>query len=77
LAARRFLYKLPRTYVEVSPSGEGLHVWGRATVPTGRRVLVDGLSVEVYGVGRYLTVTGEVFTPGPLADLTAVVANIA
>jgi hypothetical protein len=40
-------------------------------------VVVDGLSVEVYGVGRYLTVIGTVFTPGPLADRRAVVANIA
>lgn len=76
-AARRFLAKLPRTYIEVSPSGEGLHVWGRAEVPTGRRVVVDGLSVEVYGRGRYMTVTGEPFAAGPLADLSAVVATIA
>jgi primase-polymerase (primpol)-like protein len=76
-AARRFLYKLPRTYIEVSPSGEGLHVWGRAAVPTGRRVVVDGLSVEVYGTGRYMTVTGKAFATAPLADLSAVAANIA
>jgi primase-polymerase (primpol)-like protein len=75
-AARRFLYKLPRTYIEVSPSGTGLHVWGFAEVPTGRHVTVDGLSVEVYGRGRYLTVTGEPFAVAPLADLSAVVANI-
>lgn len=76
-AARRFLAKLPRTYIEVSPSGEGLHVWGRAAVPTGRRVVVDGLSVDVYGVGRYMTVTGKPYAVRPLADLSAVVANIA
>jgi primase-polymerase (primpol)-like protein len=75
-AARRFLAKLPRTYIEVSPSGEGLHVWGRAEVPTGRRVTVDGLSIEIYGRGRYMTVTDKPFAAGGLADLSAVVATI-
>jgi primase-polymerase (primpol)-like protein len=75
-AARRFLYKLPRTYIEVSPSGEGLHVWGFAYVPTGRQLVVDGLFVEAYGTGRYMTVTGRPFTTAPLAHLTDVVASL-
>lgn len=48
---------MPATYVEVSPSGSGLHVWGFADVQKGRRVA----GVEVYGSGRYLTVTGKRF----------------
>lgn len=48
---------MPATYVEVSPSGSGLHVWGFADVEKGRRL--D--SVEVYGSGRYITVTGRRF----------------
>lgn len=49
------LASVPDTYVEVSPSGDGLHVWGLADVGRGRRC--EG--IEVYGQGRYLTVTGR------------------
>lgn len=48
---------MPATYVEVSPSGSGLHVWGFADVARGRRLDC----VEVYGSGRYITVTGRRF----------------
>lgn len=48
------------TYVEVSPSGDGLHVWGRAQLRGGRRVRVSGGgSAEVYGSGRFITVTAR------------------
>jgi primase-polymerase (primpol)-like protein len=46
---------LPATYVEVSPSGHGLHVWGFGDVTRGIR---SG-GVEVYGTGRFITVTGK------------------
>lgn len=48
---------IPSTYVEVSPSGRGLHVWGHADLVKGRRLG----SVEIYGSGRYITVTGQRF----------------
>lgn len=51
-----------RTYVEVSPSGRGLHIWGRAVVGKGFR----GAGFEVYDRGRYLTVTGERWADAPL-----------
>lgn len=71
--AAEVLARVPHTYVEVSPSGTGLHVWGRAQVPHGRR-LPQG--VEVYGTGRYIAVTGRRFgrCPSTLADLSEVVA---
>jgi primase-polymerase (primpol)-like protein len=50
---------LPETYVEFSPSGRGLHVWGFGSLNRGRRFVRDGMKVEVYGDGRYLTVTGK------------------
>ncbi len=61
----------PSTWVEVSPSGTGLHVWGYADV-CERRVGEAG-RCEVYGWGRYITVTGKRFrqAPAELADLTA------
>lgn len=53
--AAALLESVPATYIEVSPSGDGLHVWGFGTV--GKARVITG--VEVYGNGRYLTVTGR------------------
>ena len=46
-----------QSYTEVSPSGRGLHILVRATLPdhAGRK---QG-AVEVYDAGRYFAVTGE------------------
>jgi hypothetical protein len=70
--AQAILAALPRTYVEVSPSGTGLHVWGYGDVD--RAVVVrraDGGGVELYATGRYITVTGDRWADAPLrfADL--------
>ncbi|MGW6948969.1 bifunctional DNA primase/polymerase [Streptomyces xanthophaeus] len=67
------------TYVEVSPSGDGLHIWGRADVRQGRRIRrPDGTAVEVYGTGRYIAMTGRRHgsCPSILADLSAVIAKL-
>jgi hypothetical protein len=53
--AAELLAGCPDTYVETSPSGQGLHVWGFGTVVKGRK---SG-NVEVYGTSRYLTVTAR------------------
>jgi primase-polymerase (primpol)-like protein len=53
--ATDILANVPDTYIEVSPSGDGLHVWGLADIAKGRR---SG-GVEVYGSGRYITVTSQ------------------
>nr|WP_138906010.1 bifunctional DNA primase/polymerase [Streptomyces chryseus] len=66
------------TYVEVSPSGDGLHIWGRANVRHGRRIRrPDGTAVEIYGTGRYIAMTGRRHgsCPSILADLSAVVSK--
>ena len=48
------------TYVERSPSGQGLHIWTKASVIDGRRFKTpDGAEVEIYGEGRYMTITGN------------------
>lgn len=58
-----FASRMPRTYVEVSPSGSGVHIWGTAQLPySGRKVSVPGGVVEIYGSVRYLTVTGRPLT---------------
>lgn len=45
------------SYTEYSPSGNGLHIWIRADIP--KALKTD--RIEVYGWGRYFTVTGKVF----------------
>lgn len=66
------------TYIEVSPSGRGLHIWGRATLLHGRRVSLRGQPVEVYPSGRYITVTGHRFegSQSRLGDVSVVVAAV-
>jgi len=67
------------TYVEVSPSGDGLHIWGRADVRQGRRIRrPDGTAVEVYGTGRYIAMTGRRHgdTPSILANVSDVVRRL-
>lgn len=56
--AQAIIDMVPATYVEVSPSGDGLHVWGYGELERGRRIRVDGGMVEAYATARYLTVTG-------------------
>ena len=65
--AQVILAETAGAYVEVSPSGDGLHVWGRAPERKGRKTP----GFEVYSVGRFMTVTGRVFRPGGLPDLSA------
>jgi hypothetical protein len=45
------------TYVEVSPSGTGLHLIGRGVLPSGGK---RRGGIEVYDRGRYFTITGDV-----------------
>ncbi|MET7607446.1 hypothetical protein ABZS96_34265 [Streptomyces avermitilis] len=64
------------TWVEVSTSGDGLHVWGRGALPgdAGRRLRLGAGTVEVYGTARYVAVTGRTFGDAPqrLGDLSEV-----
>lgn len=72
--AQVLIDSLPNTYIEVSPSGNGLHIWGYAALSKGRRFDRNGLSVEVYPNGRYLTVTGNALIRAPFQalDLAAI-----
>lgn len=75
--AQAVLDAAPNTYIEVSPSGDGLHVWGLLPEGPGR-VLRGGRNVEVYSVGRYMTVTGKRWgsCPTRLSDLSDMVASL-
>jgi primase-polymerase (primpol)-like protein len=76
--ARRIVDSLPATYIEISPSGSGLHIWGRAQVGRGRKIRRGESAIEVYDRGRYITVTRRPFegAPSTLADLSRVVADL-
>jgi hypothetical protein len=46
------------SYAETSPSGQGLHVWARGSIPVaGRKITV--LDIEVYASARFMTCTGQ------------------
>ena len=64
--AREVLARVPGAYVEISPSGRGLHIWGVAPEQPGRRQI----AYEAYSTGRYITVTGRVYQRGKLVDLS-------
>jgi primase-polymerase (primpol)-like protein len=75
--AQKILDRCPSTYVEVSMSGNGLHVFGLLGPGPGRgQHGSDG--VEWYSTGRYIAVTGDRFAGSTtrLADLAGVVATL-
>ncbi|MGC9543605.1 DNA primase [Streptomyces sp. UG1] len=77
--AREILERCPATYVEVSVSGEGLHLWGRGRIGRGRRIRwPDGAHIEIYSAERFI-VLGERYRHAPLhlADLSDLVAELA
>lgn len=68
--AREFVTLLD-SYTEVSPSGCGLHVIIKASLPADaghKRHYADGV-VEVYSEGRFFTVTGQAVDDTPLLIL--------
>jgi primase-polymerase (primpol)-like protein len=73
--AMALIESLPITYVEISPSGTGLHIWGKSQMATGRRFTRNGLSIEIYPNGRFITMTGNALNRAELAelDITAIV----
>lgn len=67
--AQALIERYPDHYIEVSPSGNGLHIWGTAAPALGTKRTIDGLSIETYSTGRYITVTHNVFQRGTLLPL--------
>ena len=68
--AAALIAEWPATYTEVSPSGDGLHLWFLMDEAPGTVRKVDGVSVETCSAGRYITVTGKRW-PGTPASLAA------
>ncbi len=51
----RAILDLLAGWVELSPSGRGLHIWVKSEEPVNRRTQ----GIEVYSSGRWITVTGR------------------
>jgi len=63
--AAAILTKLPPTYIEISPSGTGLHIFLRGAMPEGgMRNAKTG--VEMYSHARYFTMTGKRYGDCPV-----------
>lgn len=60
--------RFPGAWIELSPSGEGLHIWGTTPVGPDRSAVIGGLKVEFYSTGRYITVTGKTLRKGHLSS---------
>ena len=72
------------TYMEISPSGEGIKIWARGALAANiPGIKVGDGQIEMYGHARYFTVTGRVFRGAPLHvedhadDLVALSARLA
>lgn len=50
-----------KLFVEISQSGEGVHIWHTGGPGRGSRRRENGLLVERYSQGRYIAVTGKLF----------------
>src|SRR5207245_2561808 len=78
--ARAILATFPGTYIEVSPSGMGLHVLCLGSVPKGTRRPYggDGGMVEMYDRDRFFTYTGDHLpdVPDALVDHTTALAAL-
>jgi primase-polymerase (primpol)-like protein len=64
LEAQEILQQIGPTYVEISPSGEGIRAFAFANpLAKGIKANLRGVSVELYSNLRYLTVTGHSISP--------------
>lgn len=59
------IYNEFQSYTEVSPSGTGLHILVKASLPTGRR----RSNIEIYSTLRFMTVTGNVYRNFPIYEM--------
>jgi len=75
--AQELIDSLPDTYIEVSPSGTGIHIWAKAQMTAGRKFTRNGLSIEIYPNGRFITMTGNALKRAELAtiDINAIVQS--
>lgn len=64
-----------QSYAEISPSGNGLHVWFKGNKPTWARTKKNG--IEFFGgQNKFVTFTGNVFSDMPINDNQKVINHI-
>jgi putative DNA primase/helicase len=63
------------SYTEITPSGRGLHIWAKGTLPPGGRKRGP---VEMYDQGRFFTVTSDHWdgTPTTIEDRQTALAAL-
>jgi len=60
--ASRIIERFADTYIEISPSGQGLKIWAKGRLPTNvPGVHVGDGQIEMYDRARYFTFTGRTF----------------
>lgn len=64
LAKQKEIFNTFSSYSEVSPSGQGLHIIVKGSVPVGRR----RNAIEIYSSERYATFTGNVYLNEPIRE---------
>lgn len=68
------------TYSESSPSGTGIHLWGRGKLPDNKsgihQTMKNGHDVEMYTNAHYMTVTGEPRNDTALKDIQPAIDKI-
>jgi hypothetical protein len=65
--ARGIVKRFADTYIETSPSGQGLKIWAYGSLPANvATVRVGDGGIEMYDHARYFTVTGRAFRGAPL-----------
>lgn len=67
------------TYIELSPSGTGFHIWGRGRLPNDRgikRTMNNGHDIELYSNDHYITVTKNAMNDIPLNDIQPAIDTI-
>jgi primase-polymerase (primpol)-like protein len=65
--ARGIIERFSDTYVEISPSYQGVKIWLRGSLPANvPGVQVGDGTIELYDHSRYFAVTGRVFCGAPL-----------
>lgn len=64
LERQKRIYNAFNSYSELSPSGNGLHIIVKGSIPEGAKRAY----VEVYSSLRYMTMTGNVYNNAPIED---------
>lgn len=66
------IFQMMDSYSERSPSGKGLHIIVKASLPHGRK----RAAIEVYSSERYFTFTGNVYHNAPIAERQMLVQRL-